>query len=485
LPLVGPNAPFAGLRYQPLTRAVGYGVLRFVPSEQLAKSELGPRVVLVTDDVPNDIPFVGGLITEAFQTPLAHVNVLSQARGTPNMALRGARADERLQPLLGKLVRLEVGAADLDVREATAEEADAFWATQRASGPAIVPPLDTSMRGVQSLRERGYYDLPALGAKAAQFAELYKVSALRGGCAPTTLPLNVPRDAFAIPVVHYLEHFTASGAQAKLTALLADPSFRADPVAHEEGLAQVRALILAHPVEPGLLTEVTTAVRDRFGSARVRFRSSSNSEDLPEFNGAGLHTSVSVAFGDRERDIHDGLRTVWASLWNTRAFDERDFANVDQSRTAMGVLAHEAELGEAAQGVAIARDLRDLTRLEVYHLNAQRGEASVTNPAPGVTTEELLFTFPPRTPALEYLSSSSLSGQRPVLDGSDARAVACSLASVQLHFRPILDPRNENRLFAMQTEWKLERGTRAVIVKQARPQPFGSAELPADCREYQ
>ena len=484
LPVVGPLAPFAGLRYQPLTRAVGYGVLRFVPSEEIARAELGPHVILVTDDVPNDIPFVGGLVTEAFQTPLAHVNVLSQARGTPNMALRGAHDDERLAPLFGKLVRLEVGSADLEVREAAPEEADAFWETQRPDGPMVVPPLDTSKRGVQPLRERSYYDLPALGAKAAQFAELYKVRAVRSECPTTTVPLYVPRDAFAIPVVHYLEHFAASGAEAKLTALLADPMFRADPLAHEDGLAQVRFAILGHPVEPALLAEVTEAVRVRFGSARVRFRSSSNSEDLPEFNGAGLHTSVSVALGDRERDLQVGLRTVWASLWNTRAFDERDYANVDQTRTAMAVLVHEAELGEAAQGVAIARNLRDLTKLDQYHLNSQRGEASVTNPAPGVSTEELLYSFV-RQPTLEYVSSSSMAGDGPVLSGDDARAVACSIGSVQLHFQPLLDPRNENRLFAMQTEWKLERGTRKVIVKQARPQPFGSEQLPADCREAQ
>ena len=52
------------------------------------------RMIVLTDDVPNDIPFVGGLITEAFQTPLAHVNVLSQNRGTPNAALLNARQDK-------------------------------------------------------------------------------------------------------------------------------------------------------------------------------------------------------------------------------------------------------------------------------------------------------------------------------------------------------------------------------------------------------
>ena len=42
------------------------------------------------DAVPNDISIVAGQITAEFQTPLAHINVLSVNRGTPNMALRGA-----------------------------------------------------------------------------------------------------------------------------------------------------------------------------------------------------------------------------------------------------------------------------------------------------------------------------------------------------------------------------------------------------------
>src|SRR6476659_5217439 len=77
LPILDPNAPFRGLTYQPLTPGVGYGVLRFVPAAELASAELGPDVIVVTDDVPNDIPLVGGVITEAFQTPLSHASILS------------------------------------------------------------------------------------------------------------------------------------------------------------------------------------------------------------------------------------------------------------------------------------------------------------------------------------------------------------------------------------------------------------------------
>ena len=42
------------------------------------------------DEAPNDISVVQGIITEEFQTPLSHVNVLSQNRKTPNMGLRNA-----------------------------------------------------------------------------------------------------------------------------------------------------------------------------------------------------------------------------------------------------------------------------------------------------------------------------------------------------------------------------------------------------------
>jgi len=480
LPIVGPNAPFAGLTYQPLTRAESFGVLRFVPAAELEQAALGPRTIVITDDVPNDVPFVGGIITEAFQTPLSHVNVLSQARGSPNMALRHARSDARLAPLLGKLVRLEVGTQDFQVREATQSEVDAFWQLHHPTGPRVALAGDTGVRHVLPLSERSLADLPAIGAKAAQFAELYRVGPADQRC-EGELDLAVPSNAFAIPFAHYLDHFVASGAQERLRLLREEASFRNDPSVRAQGLAAVREAILSHPVEPALLAEVEAAVHARFGNERVRFRSSSNAEDLPTFNGAGLHSSISAELDDPERKVADALRLVWSSLWNMRAYDERESANIDQAAVLMGVLVHAAFGGEAAQGVAISRDLLDITRDDIYYVNTQRGEATVTNPAPGVTTEELLYTWRPRTPELSYRSESSFANGTKVLALEDARRVACALAAVHNHFRPLLDPLRASRSFAMQIEFKLERdGT--LVVKQARPQPFAAAELPSDCR---
>ncbi|MFM2421316.1 MAG: hypothetical protein RL385_6039 [Pseudomonadota bacterium] len=54
----------------------------------------------------------------------------------------------------------------------------------------------------------------------------------------------------------------------------------------------------------------------------------------------------------------------------------------------------------AAQGVASSRNRFDLTRSEIFHVNARLGEATVTSPAPTVMIEELLCQWPPQTPEI-------------------------------------------------------------------------------------
>ena len=66
------------------------GKLRFVTAANLETEYLSFRDIVVLDHVPNDISVVVGMITEEFQTPLAHINVLAQNRHTPNMGLKGA-----------------------------------------------------------------------------------------------------------------------------------------------------------------------------------------------------------------------------------------------------------------------------------------------------------------------------------------------------------------------------------------------------------
>ena len=480
-PMVGMNAPFKGVTFQALTEGVGFGVLTFVPSNELGEAPLGRDVIVLTDDVPNDIPLVGGLITEALQTPLAHVNILSKNRGTPNMALRDARNDEDLEPLLGELVRLEVTAGGFSVRRASSEEAAAFFEERMPTGPRIAPRIDTTVRGVQPLDDKHLSDLPSIGAKAAQMAELAKLPASEcGGPVPT------PPTPFAIPLVHSLEHFEASGATELLREAEQSAEFRADPAMRAAVLADVRERILTTPVDPALLEEVTSAIDQRFGDIRVRFRSSSNTEDLPAFNGAGLYTSLSAEVDDDDRAVDDAMRTVWASLFSLRAYDEREVAYIDQAGVAMAILVHPAFLSERANSVAISRNLLDPTRSDIHYFNAQRGEASVANPAPGVATEQLtrrIFPFP-GSPEIEYQSRSSFSPDEPVMTIEEVREASCYLNAIHRHFERLIDPTHENRWFAVDIELKLLGEDRKLLIKQARPYSFGKADIPQDCRDF-
>ena len=299
--------------------------------------------------------------------------------------------------------------------------------------------------------------------------------------------IRTPESPFAIPLVHSIEHLERSGARALLDELAADDDFVADPRARARGLEQVRARILAEPVEPALLADVEEAVRSRFDEGRVRFRSSSNTEDLPGFNGAGLYTSISAELGDDSRRVDDALRTVWASLYNARAYDERTYARVDESSVAMGVLVHDAFSDEQANGVAVSRNVLEPTRGDIYYLNAQVGEASVTNPAPGVATEQLVYRWG-RQPPIFYQSASSLLGafggdRQTAIDESEVVDLSCALRTIHEAFQPLLDPEARDAWFAMEVEFKFLGANRQLLIKQARPHSFGRPAPYTDCRE--
>jgi hypothetical protein len=476
-PIVGANAPYRNVTVQPLTPGVAYGQLRFVPTDELQHTALGQDVIVVTDDVPNDIPFVGGLITEAFQTPLAHVNVLSRSRNTPNLALHAARQDPRIAEHLGELVRFEVTAGGFSIEPADLDEAQAFWDERTPQGPRLAPRLDLSTRDLQSLSRHGFESIPLIGAKAAQLAELQRMFQATPS---TSSPLPMPENGFAVPVVRYLEHFENSGAKALYEAsgdALRDPSRR------PEALAAIREAIASYPADPNLVRDIEQRLADDFGTERVRFRSSSNTEDLADFNGAGLYTSTSVALGDPDRTVQAALHTVWASLWNNRAYDEREYSNIDHSQAAMGVLVHGAYLSEKANGVAISRDIFDPIRADQYYINAQIGEAAVTNPAPGVTSEEFVVRWTWPGHPITYSSASSLTPDR-VLSQAEVDQLIIYLQMIHNHFRPLIDPDLTNRWFAMDIEFKFIDAERRLIIKQARPYSFGHAAIPDDCREF-
>jgi hypothetical protein len=465
VPAVGPNAPFRDVTFQSLTPGLGFGTLKFVRADEIRTTPLGPRDIVVTDQVPNDIPLIGGLITEAFQTPLAHVNILSRGRGTPNMALRDARNDPRLAPYFGELVKVDVDSTNFTIAPAEPDEALAFWESRKPSGEPLRPRLDTETRGVVALESRGLADIPSIGGKAAQVAELLRVPFCAG-------PVSVPHRPFAIPMVHSLEHYEKSGARALLDELMNDSRFLADPLVRKRGLARVRELVTSTPVDRSLLRQVESAIGSRWVAEPLRFRSSSNTEDLPGFSGAGLYTSEGVDAEDIDGGVEDAIRTVWASLFLQRGFDEREYYRVDQHAVAMAVLVHPAYHSERVNGVAVSRDALEPTRGDRYYINAQLGEALVTNPAPGIDSDEITYD-PYRPPYAMYHSHSTFTPNTPVMTQAELAFLSCNLAALNQYFRPRLDPEQKNPWFAVDIEFKLMGPARELVIKQSRGYSFG------------
>ena len=200
IPVITTDELFAGITYQPLNLGETYAQVHVLTAAELATTYVSPRELVVLDRVPNDLTVVAGVVTDQLQTPLSHVNVLSQQRGTPNMGLRGAHA--RFAPLADRWVRLTVRAFDWEVVEVTADEAETWWQAHRPT-PVTVPPPDYSVTAILDIDDVGTADLPAVGGKAANYGELRD---LAGSGAPIRV-----QDALVVPVSFYRQFLTANG----------------------------------------------------------------------------------------------------------------------------------------------------------------------------------------------------------------------------------------------------------------------------------
>ena len=462
VPYVLTDELWAGITYQPLNLGETYARVRVLTAAELETTYVSPREIAVLDRVPNDIAVVAGVVTDELQTPLSHVNVLSQQRGTPNMGLIGAH--DRFAPLEGTWVRLTVRAFDWEVAEVTADEAEAWWQDHRPPPVAVAAP-DFSVTAVLDLDSVGVADIPRVGGKAAHYGVLRRIGA----------SVHVA-DGLALPVARYHQFLVDNGLDVRIHAMLADPVFRADGNARRAALLELQADMMAAPVSQELLTALTTRLQTEAPGVRMKFRSSTNAEDLDRFSGAGLYTSAAGAVGDPERPLDVAIKTVWASVWNFRAFEEREYVSIDHEQVAMGVLITPAYVDEVANGVAITANIFDPRpgAEDGFYINAQLGDVGVALPSPGITADQLLlFFFHNGQPATYYVRSNLVAPGTTVLSRAELFALGQALTGIRERFRRDYQPPPGYGFLPVDVEWKLidtPQG-RQIWIKQARPYP--------------
>ena len=471
VPIITTDELFAGIDYQPLNLATSVGQLSFV--EPNDTDDVGYRDIVVLRSVPNDISVVAGIVTEAFQTPLSHINVLSQNRGTPNMGLRGAWENEELRALEGAWVELTVGAFDWSVREVSQAEADAWWEANRPE-PIVVGPMDTSVTELTditdvldlenlSLGDALSAAVPAFGGKASHFAGLADIPEVP----------NPP--AFVIPVYFFDHHMQVNGLWDQFDAMVADPDFATDPEHRRDLLDDLRDAIEDAPVDAAHLALVLQKLDDDFPGVRMRFRSSTNAEDVNGFNGAGLYTSKTGDPNDPSKPVDEAMRKVWASVYSDRAWDEREYYGIDHRNIGMALLCHRSFPDEDSNGVAITANLFDPAGLEPgFYVNVQVGEESVVAPDPGVTTDQFIHYYTqPGQPIVYLFHSSLVLPGATVLTNAEVQTLGDGLNAVHQYFLPVYGG-VPGQFYGMDVEFKFDSSAgngSELYIKQARPYP--------------
>ena len=455
---------FPETRFLALNTGEGYGLLRVMEPDERPN----PRDVVIYEALPNELPRVAGIISTVPQTPLSHVNLRAVQDGIPNAFIRSALDEPAIETLLGSYVHYTVTEDSYSIRAATRAEVDAHYASSRPAAKQT-PQRDLSVTEITALSEVGFDDWDAFGVKAANVAVLGTLD----------FPAGTVPDGFAVPFYFYDEFMKANDLYDDIATMLADTDFQTDFDTQEKELKKLRKKIKKGETPDWIITALEEMHGEFPEGTSLRYRSSTNNEDLPGFNGAGLYDSKTQHPDETEEDgIAKSLKQVYASLWNFRAFTEREFYRVDHLAAAMGVLVHPNYSDELVNGVAVSFD-PITSRDGYYYANSQIGEDLVTNPEAHSVPEEILLYRVYRYLRYDVLGTSNQAEPGQLLMSRDQLGqLRTRLTVIHEKFAKLygIGPGDQ---FAMEIEFKIT-SDNILAIKQARPWVFEGAAAPAD-----
>jgi hypothetical protein len=453
---------FADINYIPFHEAEGYGFFKHMTLDETP----GSRDIVLYDVLPNSLPRVGGIITSVVQTPLSHVNLRAIQDNVPNAYIEDPLSIDSIAILLNNYVYYKVENESFQFREATLDEVNEWYESIRPTEPQI-PERDLSITEIIPLDDIEFDMSTAFGAKCSNVATMRSFGFPEG-----TIP-----DGFGIPFYFYDEFMQYNSFYLEAQVMIDNPAFQNDINFRVDRLDTFRDDIKDAPMPQWMMDELQAMHEDFPVGTKVRCRSSTNNEDLPGFSGAGLYTSKTQHLD--EGHISKSIKQVYASMWNFRAYEERDFYRVDHFMAAMGLLCHSNFEEENSNGVGISIDPIYDTE-NTFYLNTQVGESLITNPEPNSVPEEiLLYENPDQAGGYLVLQLSNLVEQGElVMDQIYLDQMREYLSIIHDEFAILYNVEGVEG-FGMDIEYKVTAQDQLVI-KQARPWVSFWADIKAD-----
>jgi rifampicin phosphotransferase len=423
--------------------------------------EIGFNEILVLTEVPVNLPPVAGIITAKPSTPLSHINLLAKGWGIPNAYIKDAH--KLLKEYDGWWVSFETLRDKYAIKRADLKQIDEYQKRLKERLDVMKPGGNLETMRLAPLSEQRARDSASYGGKSANLGEVMRAR----------LPgLAVP-NGFTIPFFYYTQFIKENDLEEPLYEMMNDQRFVHDPAYRRERLAEMRERIKKGRLDDRLRAEIARRVAAEYAGKGLFVRSSSNSEDLPNFSGAGLYTTVPNVKG--EEPLVEAVKTVWASLWNFEAYEARERAGVDHSKIYMAVLIQEGVNSESS-GVMITTDPYDRDNRGAIYISAKRGLGIKVVEGKKIA-EQILYR--PRGGAVQVLTRSDedslltfdegggvkeipITGERAVLTDEVIRRLVRAADRIKKVFRG----RDQD------IEWAYMKGQ--IFIVQSRPYISGS-----------
>ncbi len=450
IPILFEADVYGDIDYWGLNPAEGFGFFREMSLDEIPS----PRDIVLYESLPNELPRVGGVITSVIQTPLSHVNLRAIQNEIPNAFIRDPLAIDSIADLLDHYIYFKVEQDNYFIREATLQEVNDWYEDIRPKEEQN-PPLNLEYKSILPLDDIEFGMFDGFGAKCANVATMRTFGFPEG-----TIP-----NGFGVPFYFYQEFMKHNNFFDEIQVIINNPDFQSDRLVRDEMLKDFRKKIKDADM-PSWMLDALAAMHASFpAGTSVRCRSSTNNEDLPGFNGAGLYDSKTQH--PHEGHISKSIKQVYASLWNLRAFEERDFYRINHFLTSMGVLCHPNYTNEKANGVGVSVDPIYGTS-NTFYLNSQIGEDLITNPGSTSIPEELLLdrVSVSNNDYIVIQRSNQIPDDTLILE-EYLEEIRDFLTVIHDEFALLYNAQNSNN-FAMDIEYKITSDNQ-LIIKQARP----------------